>query len=112
MQPLHEKHRYSGLNICLELGGYYLKAGQMVVGMQLLPKQMEEELQVCIIVLAPCPTPLCFVEIGSEFNPKHAYMRMLYRLCKTTCHRDLSPRFAPLSKRNLVVRLKKCESSS
>eukprot|EP00750_Incisomonas_marina_P025540 INCI555.1.p1 GENE.INCI555.1~~INCI555.1.p1 ORF type:complete len:551 (-),score=111.57 INCI555.1:127-1779(-) len=44
-KPLHEKHRYSGLNICLELGGYYLKAGQMVVGMQLLPKQMEEELQ-------------------------------------------------------------------
>ncbi len=45
-QPLNEKHRFSGIKICLELGGYYLKAGQMVVGTRLLPGPIEEELAV------------------------------------------------------------------
>jgi ubiquinone biosynthesis protein len=50
------------------LGGYYLKAGQMLVGMRLLPPQMEQELEVLQDKVPPRPVALIRAIIEDELG--------------------------------------------
>ena len=52
-RELHQKYAPELLKLCTDLGGYYIKLGQTVCGLGLLPEEYEEELSV---LLDNCPT--------------------------------------------------------
>merc|ERR1712167_506141 len=52
-RELHQKYAPQLLKLCTDLGGYYIKLGQTVCGLGILPEEYEEELSV---LLDSCPT--------------------------------------------------------
>eukprot|EP00441_Pelagodinium_beii_P005100 CAMPEP_0197687002 /NCGR_PEP_ID=MMETSP1338-20131121/103354_1 /TAXON_ID=43686 ORGANISM="Pelagodinium beii, Strain RCC1491" /NCGR_SAMPLE_ID=MMETSP1338 /ASSEMBLY_ACC=CAM_ASM_000754 /LENGTH=342 /DNA_ID=CAMNT_0043269027 /DNA_START=34 /DNA_END=1059 /DNA_ORIENTATION=+ len=55
MQELHRRYAPDALKYCLDLGGYYVKMGQMFCGMGLLPEAYEEEFQCLLDGVPPKP---------------------------------------------------------
>eukprot|EP00928_Gymnodinium_smaydae_P030375 TRINITY_DN22618_c0_g1_i1.p1 TRINITY_DN22618_c0_g1~~TRINITY_DN22618_c0_g1_i1.p1 ORF type:complete len:555 (-),score=73.48 TRINITY_DN22618_c0_g1_i1:88-1752(-) len=66
MQELHKRWAPDALRYCLELGGYYVKLGQMFCGMGLLPAAYEEEFQ-CLLDSVP-PKPFHVVKHTLELE--------------------------------------------
>ena len=52
LKSLHKKHAPELLKLCTELGGYYIKLGQTLCGMGILPEEYENELS-NLLTIAP-----------------------------------------------------------
>ena len=68
LKSLHKKYAPELLKLCTDLGGYYIKLGQTLCGMGILPEEYENELS---NLLDNCPTkPIAVIQsvIENEFG--------------------------------------------